>query len=150
MDKRKNRRNAVSSEVKPNLKLYRREQNEDSHTPAQHDPESFQNEGFTPIDHISQDDFFSYYATMSDVVLPQLNIIDGVIISVLFHQSYGSGRNYCKISLSELVRRIGASRNTIRTHLKSLIEKGWVCILSESHREATTYGLRIPLETNEE
>ena len=105
---------------------------------------------FTVIDHISEDDFFSYYSTMSDVVLPQLNLIGSVILSVLFHQSYGSGRNWCQISLSELGRRAGASPNTIRTNLNSLIEDGWVCILSESYREATTYGLRIPLEADEE
>ena len=52
---------------------------------------------FTVIDHISEEDFFSYYCTMSDVVLPQLNLIGSVILSVLFHQSYGSGRNWCQI-----------------------------------------------------
>ena len=105
---------------------------------------------FTVIEHISEEDFFSYYCTMSDVVLPQLNLIGSVILSVLFHQSYGSGRNWCQISLSELGRRAGASPNTIRTNLNSLIEDGWVCILSESYREATTYGVYIPLEAGEE
>ena len=106
--------------------------------------------GFTVIEHISEEDFFSYYCTMSDVVLPQLNQIGRVILSVLFHQAYGSRRNWCQISLSELGRRVGASPNTIRTHLNSLIEDGWVCILSESYREATTYGVRIPLEADVE
>ena len=106
--------------------------------------------GFTVIEHISEEDFFSYYCTMSDVVLPQLNQIGRVILSVLFHQAYGSRRNWCQISLSELGRRVGASPNTIRTHLNSLIEDGWVCVLSESYREATTYGVRIPLEAGEE
>ena len=105
---------------------------------------------FTVIEHISEEDFFSYYCTMSDVVLPQLNLIGSVILSVLFHQSYGSGRNWCQISLSKLGRRAGASPNTIRTNLNSLIEDGWVCILSESYREATTYGVRIPLEADVE
>ena len=105
---------------------------------------------FTVIEHISEEDFFSYYCTMSDVVLPQLNQIGRVILSVLFHQSYGSRRNWCQISPSELGRRVGASRNTIRAGLKTLIEDSWVCILSESNREATTYGVYIPLETGEE
>ena len=105
---------------------------------------------FTIIENISEEDFFSYYIAMSDVVLPQLNQIGQVILSVFFHQAYGSRRNWCQISLSELGRRVGASPNTIRTHLKSLIEDGWVCILSESNREATTYGVRIPLEAGEE
>ncbi|MDE2725612.1 MAG: helix-turn-helix domain-containing protein [Gemmatimonadota bacterium] len=105
---------------------------------------------FIRIENISDDDFFSYYVTLADVIIPQLSLISGLILGVLFHQSYGSRRNWCQISLSDLERRLGASRNTIRKHLKPLIEDGWVCILSESHREATTYGLRIPLEADEE
>ena len=110
----------------------------------------YEHADFTIIENISEEDFFSYYITMSDVVLPQLNQIGQVILSVLFHQSYGSRRNWCQISLSELGRRVGASPNTIRTHLKPLIEDGWVCILSESYHEATTYGVYIPLEAGEE
>ena len=105
---------------------------------------------FIRIKNISDDDFFSYYVTLADVIIPQLSLISGLILGVLFHQSYGSRRNWCQISLSDLERRLGASRNTIRKHLKPLIEDGWVCILSESHREATTYGLLIPLEADEE
>ena len=112
--------------------------------------DSSEQAAFTVIENISEDDFFSYYATLSDVIIPQLSLISGLILGVLFHRSYGSRRNWCQISLSDLERRLGASRNTIRKYLKPLIEDGWVCILSESHREATTYGLRIPLEADEE
>lgn len=105
---------------------------------------------FIRIENISDDDFFSYYVTLSDVIIPQLSLISGLILGVLFHRSYGSRRNWCQISLSDLERSLGASRNTIRKHLKPLIEDGWVCILSESNREATTYGLHIPLEADVE
>ena len=105
---------------------------------------------FTRIENISDEDRFYAYIFMSDVIEPQIHPISGLVLGVLFHQSYGSRRNWCQISLSDLERRLGASRNTIRKHLKPLIEDGWVCILSESHREATTYGLLIPLEADEE
>ena len=129
----------------PNLSVVSRDSVQVSKT-----EDCFERAEFTVIEHISEEDFFSYYCTMSDVVLPQLNQIGRVILSVLFHQAYGSRRNWCQISLSELGRRVGASPNTIRTHLNSLIEDGWVCILSESYREATTYGVRIPLEADVE
>ena len=105
---------------------------------------------FTPIDHIRENDFFSYYSTLYDVMLPQLHPFSGLILSVLFQQSYGSGRNWCQMSFSEIARIINVSRNTVRTYLKPLIGNGWVCILSDGYREATTYGLRIPFETDEE
>ena len=105
---------------------------------------------FTPIDHIRENDFFSYYSTLYDVILPQLHPFSGLILSVLFQQSYGSGRNWCQMSFSEIARIINVSRNTVRTYLKPLIGNGWVCILSDGYREATTYGVRIPHETDEE
>jgi len=105
---------------------------------------------FTPIDHIRENDFFSYYGTLYDVMLPQLHPYSGLILSVLFQQSYGSGRNWCQMSFSEIARIINVSRNTVRTYLKPLIGNGWVCILSDGYREATTYGVRIPHETDEE
>ena len=140
MSKRKN-----GLDNQPNLSVVSRDSVQVSKTEDCSDPA-----GFTVIEHISMGDFFSYYATMSDVIIPQLSLISGLILGVLFHRSYGSRRNWCQISLSDLERRLGASRNTIRKHLKTLIEDGWVCILSESNREATTYGVYIPLEAGEE
>ena len=112
-------------------------------------PEDPEDEVFTPTD-ISREDFFSYYSTLYDVIVPQLHPYSGLILSVLFQQSYGSGRNWCQMSFSEIARIINVSRNTVRTYLKPLIGNGWVCILSDGYREATTYGVRIPHETDEE
>ena len=108
------------------------------------DPEDVE---FTPTD-IPGEDFFSNYSTLYDVILPQLHPYSGLILSVLFQQSYGSGRNWCQMSFSEIARIINVSRNTVRTYLKPLIGNGWVCILSDGYREATTYGVRIPHETD--
>ena len=112
-------------------------------------PDDPEDEVFTPTD-ISREDFFSYYGTLFDVIVPQLHPYSGLILSVLFQQSYGSGRNWCQMSFSEIARIINVSRNTVRTYLKPLIGNGWVCILSDGYREATTYGVRIPHETDEE
>ena len=53
------------------------------------------------------------------------------------------------MSLPELERKVGASRNTIRAGLKSLIEEGWICIIADGYHEATTYGLRLPVDIKE-
>ena len=36
-----------------------------------------------------------------------------------------------------------------RASLKTLIEEGWVCIIADSYHEATTYGLRLPVDIKE-
>lgn len=168
---------AISSEARQNFELYQPDKQEDSNTSVQEESKvvgqkpsannrssksspqkrTFKNRPddpdvavFTPIDHIQENDFFSYYSTLYDVMLPQLHPFSGLILSVLFQQSYGSGRNWCQMSFSEIARIINVSRNTVRTYLKPLIGNGWICILSDGYREATTYGLRIPLEADEE
>ena len=105
---------------------------------------------FTRIENISDEDRFYAYIFMSDVIEPQIHPISGLVLNVLFRHSYGCRRNWCQISISKIKQRLGASTNTVRKHLNTLIEEGWVCILSESYREATTYGLYIPLEADEE
>ena len=110
-------------------------------------PDDPEYEEFSPTD-IPKEDFFSYYGTLFDVIVPQLHPYSGLILSVLFQQSYGSGRNWCQMSFSEIARVINVSRNTVRTYLKPLIGNGWVCILSDGYREATTYGVWIPHETD--
>ena len=104
---------------------------------------------FNRIENISDEDRFYAYIFMSDVIVPQVHPISGLVLNVLFRHSYGCRRNWCQISISKIKQRLGASTNTVRKHLNTLIEEGWVCILSESYREATTYGLRIPLEADE-
>lgn len=104
---------------------------------------------FTPIDHIPQRHFYSYYNTLDDRILPQLSLPTQAILSALFRRAHGFNRNWCQMSLPQLERRTGASRNTIRKHLKILIEYGLVCIVSDGYHEATTYGLRIPVNIKE-
>ncbi len=105
---------------------------------------------FTPIDRIPQRHFYSYYNTLDDRILPQLSLPTQAILSALFRRAHGFNRNWCQMSLPQLERRTGASRNTIRKHLKILIEYGLVCIVSDGYHEATTYGLRIPVDIKEE
>ena len=105
------------------------------------------NAKFTPIDNIPESDFFLYFNALYEIVLPALKPADRLsrlILCVLFWKSHGSHRNFCQVSFRELERITGAGRNTIRRNLKPLIDGGWVCIISDGYREATTYGLRIP------
>lgn len=137
MGKRKNRR-----DNQPNLSVVSRDsaKTEDSSEQAE----------FTRIENISDEDRFYAYIFMSDVIEPQIPPISGLVLGVLFRHSFGCRRNWCQISISKIEQRLGASTNTVRKHLNTLIEDGWVCVLSQSHREARTYGLRIPLEVDEE
>lgn len=137
MGKRKNRR-----ENPPHLSVVSRNstRTEDNSEQA----------AFIRIENISDDTHFQAYVFMADVIVPQVHTISGLILGVLFRHSFGCRRNWCQISISKIEQRLGASTNTVRKHLNSLIEDGWVCVLSQSHREARTYGLRIPLEADEE
>ena len=112
-------------------------------------PGNPENARFTAVDQIPKRHFFYYYNALNDVVLPQLNPMSSLILSVLFRKSHGFNRNWCQTSFPELERIIGASRNTIRAGLKPLIEDGWVCIIADGYNEATTYGLRIPVDIQE-
>lgn len=113
-------------------------------------PGDSEDAAFTPIDRIPQRHFYSYYNTLDDRILPQLSLPTQAILSALFRRAHGFNRNWCQMSLPQLERRTGASRNTIRKHLKILIEYGLVCIVSDGYHEATTYGLRIPVDIKEE
>jgi len=102
---------------------------------------------FDPIEKIPEADFFLYFDALYETVLPSLNPSDRLsrlILCVLFWESHGNHRNYCQVSFRELESITGAGRNTIRRNLEPLIKGGWVCIISDGYREATTYGLRIP------
>ena len=128
--------------------------NEPSEPPAQKRtfksrPGNPENARFTAVDQIPKRHFFYYYNALNDVVLPQLNPMSSLILSVLFRKSHGFNRNWCQASFPNLERIIGASRNTIRAGLKPLIEDGWVYIIADGYNEATTYGLRIPVDIQE-
>ena len=109
----------------------------------------FDNEAFTSEDNIPEADFFLYFNALYEVVLPALNPANGLsrlILCVLFWKSHGFHRNFCEVSFRELERLTGAGRNTIRNNLELLIKDGWVCIVADGYRQATTYGLRIPVD----
>ena len=104
---------------------------------------------FERIENITKSDFFSYFHALYEVVLPALNPanrLSRLILCVLFWKSHGFHRNFCEVSFRELERLTGAGRNTIRNNLEPLIKDGWVCIVADGYRQATTYGLRIPVD----
>ena len=110
-------------------------------------PTGDDNEAFTLIDNIPESDFFDYFNALYDVVLPALvpsDRLSRLILCVLFWKSHGNHQNFCQVSFRELEHITGAGRNTIRRNLKPLIDSGWVCIIADGYRQATTYGLRIP------
>ena len=113
-------------------------------------PGNSENAAFTPVDRIPISHFFYYFNALSDRILPQIDSMSSrMILFTLFRKSHGFNRNWCQMSLPELERKVGASRNTIRAGLKALIEDGWVCIIADGYHEATTYGLRLPVDIKE-
>ena len=112
-------------------------------------PGDSENATFTPIDRIPHSHFYYYFNALGDRVMSQLTLPGQAIFFALFRRAHGFNRNWCQMSLPQLERKTGASRNTIRKHLKILIEDGWVCILSDGYHEATTYGLRLPVDIKE-
>ena len=112
-------------------------------------PGDSENAAFTPIDRIPHSHFYYYFNALGDRVMSQLTLPGQAILFALFRRAHGFNRNWCQMSLPQLERKTGASRNTIRKHLKILIEDGWVCILSDGYHEATTYGLRLPVDIKE-
>ena len=166
---------SIGEEAKQNLELYQPDEEEDSNTSELGEskvegqkpnaknryskpsvqkrtfkdrPDDPRDEAFSPTE-ISREDFFSYYGTLFDVIMPQLHPYSRLILCVLFHQSYGSGRNWCQMSSAEIIRMTGLSRNTVRTYLRALVKDRWVCIVSDGYHEATTYGVRIPVDIGE-
>ncbi|MXY99221.1 hypothetical protein F4Y93_00730 [Candidatus Poribacteria bacterium] len=112
-------------------------------------PGDSENVTFTPIDRIPHSHFYYYFNALGDRVMSQLTLPCQAIFFALFRRAHGFNRNWCQMSLPQLERKTGASRNTIRKHIKTLIEEGWVCILSDGYHEATTYGLRLPVDIKE-
>jgi hypothetical protein len=97
-------------------------------------------------DHLDKSLFFSFFNEMVDDLLPMLEPNEQVLYTRLFRLSYGFNRNYCTVSQSLLIERTGFSRNTIRTGLQSLIQKGWLCIAEAGNRVSTTYQVILPRE----
>ena len=151
----------ISEEPKQNFELYQPGKQESegskhvltggtaSERTFKNRPGDSENAAFTPIDHIPHSHFYYYFNALGDRVMSQLTLPGQAIFFALFRRAHGFNRNWCQMSLPQLERKTGASRNTIRKHLKILIEDGWVCILSDGYHEATTYGLRLPVDIKE-
>ncbi len=139
---------AISEGARREIELY--QPNNASERTFKNRPGNSENAAFTPIDRIPISHFFYYFNALSDRILPQINSMSSrLILFTLFRKSHGFNRNWCQMSLPELERKVGASRNTIRAGLKSLIEEGWICIIADGYHEATTYGLRLQVDIKE-
>ena len=95
-------------------------------------------------DHLDKSLFFSFFNEMVDDLLPTLDPNEQVLYVRLFRLSYGFNRNYCTVSQSLLIERTGFSRNTVRTSLQSLVQKGWLTITDAGNRVSTTYLVVLP------
>lgn len=120
-----------------------------SHGPAldvqvQGPRESTSLQGFTLKDRLDKSLFFSFFNEMVDDLLPTLDSNEQVLYIRLFRLSYGFNRNYRTVSQSLLIERTGFSRNTVRTSLQSLVQKGWVKIADAGNRVSTTYLVFLP------
>jgi hypothetical protein len=95
-------------------------------------------------DHLDKSLFFSFFNEMVDDLLPTLDPNEQVLYIRLFRLSYGFNRNYCTVSQSLLIERTGFSRNTVRTSLQSLAQKGWLRVTDAGNRVSTTYLVVLP------
>jgi hypothetical protein len=106
------------------------------------DPSSSQVPGLK--DHLDKSLFFSFFNEMVDDLLPTLDPNEQILYIRLFRLSYGFNRNYCTVSQSLLIERTGFSRNTVRTSLQSLTQKGWIKVMEAGNRVSTTYLVVLP------
>jgi hypothetical protein len=97
-------------------------------------------------DHLDKSLFFGFFNEMVDELLPTLDANEQVLYVRLFRLSYGFNRNYCTVSQSLLIERTGFSRNTVRTSLQSLVQKGWIGVAEAGNRVSTTYRVVLPRE----
>jgi hypothetical protein len=95
-------------------------------------------------DHLDKSLFFRFFNEMVDNLLPTLDSNEQVLYIRLFRLSYGFNRNYCTVSQSLLIERTGFSRNTVRTSLQSLAQKGWLRVTDAGNRVSTTYLVVLP------
>jgi Helix-turn-helix domain len=101
---------------------------------------------FSLKDHLDKSLFFGFFNEMVDDLLPTLDANEQVLYVRLFRLSYGFNRNYCTVSQSLLIERTGFSRNTVRTSLQSLAQKGWLKVADAGNQVSTTYLVVLPRE----
>lgn len=104
-------------------------------------------QGLQLKDHLDKSLFFRFFNEMVDDLLPTLDSNEQVLYIRLFRLSYGFNRNYCTVSQSLLIERTGFSRNTVRTSLQSLAQKGWLKVTEAGNRVSTTYLVMLPHDT---
>jgi hypothetical protein len=114
----------------------------DAQVQSPQDPLSSQ--GLQLKDHLDKSLFFRFFNEMVDDLLPTLDSNEQVLYIRLFRLSYGFNRNYCTVSQSLLIERTGFSRNTVRTSLQSLAQKGWLKVADAGNRVSTTYLVILP------
>ena len=95
-------------------------------------------------DRLDKSLFFGFFNEMVDDLLPTLDANEQVLYVRLFRLSYGFNRNYCTVSQSLLIERTGFSRNTVRTSLQSLAQKGWLRVTDAGNRVSMTYLVVLP------
>lgn len=100
-------------------------------------------------DNIDRALFFGFYNEVADILLPTLDLSCQVLYNRLFRLSYGFNRNYCTVSQPLLMEKTGLSRNTVRTSLQALTQKGWLRIVESGNRISTTYRIVLPREQSE-
>lgn len=100
--------------------------------------------------HLETSLFLTRFNEMVDELLPTLNLAEQALYIRFFRLSYGFHRNHCTVSQPLLTERTGLSRNTIRTALQSLLQKGWIRILDAGNRISTSYRIVLPRERTEE
>src|SRR2546429_4224868 len=134
--------------INPQKLTLRKSSERQAHVPAldaqvqrYKDPTS---QDFRPKDHLDKSLFFSFFNEMVDDLLPTLDSNEQVLYIRLFRLSYGFNRNYCTVSQSLLIERTGFSRNTVRTSLQSLAQKGWVRVADAGNRVSTMYLVVLP------
>ena len=114
----------------------------DAQVQRSQEPPSLQ--GLRLKDHLDKSLFFRFFNEMVDDLLPTLDPNEQILYIRLFRLSYGFNRNHCTVSQSLLIERTGFSRNTVRTGLQSLAQKGWVRIADAGNRVSTTYVVVLP------
>ena len=90
---------------------------------------------------------YSMCLDLVDHVLPALEPSQQVIYNQMFWRSLAVGQDYCRLSYRELGELTGLSIFTIKSAIKSLIERGLLSVITEaSPRVSKSYRVFLPPE----
>lgn len=97
------------------------------------DPQAKLSDGFLAVPH-----------TLIDHILPTLSTTEQVVLLRLFRLSRGFNRETCEVGQGALQKACNITRNTLKTTIASLIEKGYIAILEVgSGPESSLYKVNI-------